>query len=749
MTRKSRDSAGLSLLIALVLAFWACATQERREAPNSELSLKVSPREEVTTPTCVAAASQRVEETSQNEVLLSRHAELSTSTEIAQTEVTYVAANLMSDQLSSYLKSLTTSPVHWHPWSREHLDAAEKLDRPLLVSVGVSWSLDARRADSRWFADPKVADLVNEKFVPIKLDADEHPEVAERYRLFYSILRQRPAEESLVVIALPSGVPFEAAAVSQEMTAQDLITFLTQIEQVFRTNREAATAQAQKFSSLAQYVCNVVMQTTDVGPEIKEKGKALQESVLHSGVGNAGKQQMTKTTPCALQAMLALQHYSDTRTTSSLETAQKLLQEMYRSSLRDPVFGGYFHRVAADGTPLGGKLLVDQAYLLRAFTWAFAATGKKIYREAAEEILRFLRDTFEAPDGGFYSSQELDYDPSHEMAYFTWSAEEILASELDDLEKQIILKYYGLDEKTAKQKVLLKPARTLAAVAEQLKRSPDTVQKALDSSRRKLREWRYGRDEFPRVNKAVIISWSAVTVSAYCDAWRYLGDEQARDFALRSASRILNDAASTTGLAHYVAKGISSQTPAILDDYVSLAEALLDCAEVSGRNELIRTAVDLMEYANRHFASDKGAPYRDCVAPADNGLLKEVPVIPLRDGLLESPNAAAVRVYSRLYTLTHEEKYRQSALLGMAPLLVHDDWWDIQVCGYARAVSAVAFPLTKAVIVGGLDRADTNQLWRAAVSTFRPGKSVQILTPEAASQTDYRPAKDGNCLLYT
>lgn len=748
MNRNRWAGAHTSLLIASLLLFWACATEERRQAPESQQLQSPAKREELMPPTSATAASKLPTETSQGAVMLLDKTELSTRTETSSPNAGYIAANLMNDQLSPYLKSLTTSPVHWHPWSREHLEAAKELNRPVLVSIGASWSLDARHGDFRLFADADVAAFINERFVPIKVDADEHPDVAERYGLFYTVLRQRAAEESLLAVALPSGLPFEAIAVSWEMSTNELKAFLTAVEEIFRTKQMAAVAQADKFSALAQHVCSDVT-TSSVGvSELKELGKAFQEAVLRNLVSASPVTEELKATPYGLQALLALQHYSDTKSTSSLDAAQKLLVDVYRSSLRDPVFGGYFHSIGTDGFPQGGKLLCDQAYLLRAFAWAYAATGKKTYKEAADEILRYLRETLEAPDGGFYSSQESDFDPSHEMAYFTWSAEEIKTSGLDDLEKEIILAYYGLDRGTPKQKVLLKPVRTLAAVATQLKRSPDTVQKSLDSARQKLRDWRYTRDEFPRVNKAVIVSWSAVAISAYCDAWRYLGDEQTQDFALKSASKLLNEAATTSGLAHFIVKGAPSQVPALLEDYVTLAEALLDCAEISGKNDLIQTAASLLEHVNRHFSPENRPPYRDTALESTGEFLAGVPLVPLRDGVLESPNAVAVRVHERLFSLLHKEEYRERAVMGVAPLLAHEEWWDTYVSGYARAVSSLIYPMTSAVIVGELGRGDTQELWRTALATFRAGKCVQVLTPEAAAQTDYLPAKDGKAIGY-
>jgi uncharacterized protein YyaL (SSP411 family) len=663
----------------------------------------------------------------------------------------YADANTLGAAASPYLRSLTSSPVHWHPWDESLLECARELDRPLLVSLGVSWSREARQFDELVMADAELASAINRRFVPVKIDCDERPDLAERYGLFYSVVRGGTgAPDGFLVVALPDGGPFEAwppaTARTDETSAPATVAFLDQVEDIYRRQKPAAEAQVRKYVALldsarGEFACN----TTVTREALRTAATRMPTRLL--AAASQPQEERREATPIFQQALLALHHYSDTRSTSSLELAQKLLTDVTRSALRDHVFGGYFHAVNGDGVPVAGKLLPDQALALQAFSQAYAATGKKTYREAVDEVLRFMLDTLEDPNGGFYSSQEVDADPAAPQAYFTWSASEIGEIVADATQREVFLRYYGFDGIDPARKCALTPKRTLQSVAGALKIDYDAGQKALDEARRQLREARYARPDFPRVNKAFIVAWNAKAISAYCDVWRYLGVGPAREFATKSAGMLLDRVTTDSGVLHYLVRGQAAVMPVMLADQVFLAAALLDCAEVSGKQELVNAASAIMDRVHGTFALPDIAGYVDLPA-ADSAEGWRQPLALVRDGVVESPNAIAMSVWFRLYRLTGKEEFQERAFRLAACVLHHEDWWNAGMEGYVRAICEAAWAPPKAVIVGDPAREDTQQLWREALGTFRSGKIVEVLTPAEASQTDYLPAKDGRALVY-
>lgn len=671
----------------------------------------------------------------------------------SKVSVAYRDENLLTYQPSPYLRSLTSSPVHWQPWGKEIFQVAQKLDRPLLISLGASWSLESRLMDRETFESREVAEFLNKHFVPVKLDIDEHPDVAQRYLLFFNVLRGDDQTASVVIAALPDGSPYEATAYlpprAETSGTMGMLEFLEAVAHVFGTQKDRATEQGKRFERILDDARQRLIQTSPSLEITREAAAQRCSEILNRISASADKgEAFSNATLAGRLALLALHHYSDTRSSSSLAVAEKVLQAVAESFLKDHVLGGYFHRIDGEGFPLDGKLLPDQAVLLRAFCLAYAATGKRVYREEAESILAFVRDTFENPSGGFYGSQQPDADPHEAGAYFSWSGAEVSTLLDVPLEREVVLRFYGLDKGDREEKRMLRPARTLSDVASSLKVSASVAKQLLTSATLLLREKRYEREDFPFVNKSLIVSWNASMVSAYADAWRYLDDSEARDFALKTASKLLESATTTSGFLHYLGRGESDEpSHTLLEDQVAMAGALLDCAEISGKNELMNAAKELMEQIQRNYAFAGQAVYLDKEENMETGHW-DVRLVPIQDSLVDSPNAQVALLWFRLFRLTGQEMYLQRAARCVGVVFQQRDWWDERLATFGDALLTVAFSPPKVVIVGKADKSDMIELWHAALNTFRVGKCVELLTPDAAMTTDYLPSKDGKAVGY-
>ncbi|MGC8741075.1 MAG: thioredoxin domain-containing protein [Candidatus Sumerlaeaceae bacterium] len=750
------------MVVGVIAAFLLGCQQSKKEFPEA-LETPLAKSSEGTSPTSeqrtlavepqTTGVEAKDQTTSPAEEALTTVPEASPASKITTPVVQYRDENCLADEASPYLRSLTSAPVHWHPWAKEAFEAARQLDRPVIVALGASWSLESRALDEETFNDPQVADFLNTHFVPLKVDVDERPEVAQRYELFHAILRGDAARGSLVIAALPDGAPFEATsylpARAETSGATGMLDFLKAVEQVYRSSKDRAVAQAKRFEQLVSEARAQLLQTSPTAEINKEDAARRTAEIIHRAGADLKKDgALRETAPWGRMVLLALHHYSDTGSSVSLAVAEQILDALATSPLKDPILGGYFHRLDASGFALDGKLLPDQAIMLRAYCWAYAATGKSSYREEAEHVLSFMRDTFEDQHGGFYSSQQPDANPHAPEAYFTWSAAEIMEALDKPLEREVVLRLYGLDSGNRTEKRMLRRSQALSEVATALNIKAATAQKALTSATQFLRAKRYERDDFPLVNKARVVSWNASMVCAYADAWRYLGDKQGRDFAIKTVSELLDQATTNTGIVHYLGRG---QTPdrswVLLEDQVAMAEALLDCAEISGNHALIQAAEELMERVHAQYAASGRAIYYD----GEQGTAAELwhlPLIPVQDALIDSPNATAARVWFQLYRLTGQNKFMARSTECVGLVYRQGEWWDEKLSSYGRSLLTVAFGPPKAIIVGAIGQKDTLELWRTALGTFRVGKCVEVLAPEAAAKTDYLPSKDGKAVGY-
>ncbi len=739
------------LVLGLSFAFWLCACQSRQSDKTAS-----PPPPETTSPQTTLLhheIGQAETVTTEPERLPQAAAgEETTSVGQAMSGPTYEERNLLSAAPSPYLRSLTSSPIHWHIWDKETLEAASALERPLLISIGVTWSRACREEDEATWGDEGLSAFVNKEFVPIKIDADQRPDLAERYKLFYAIVRGTSPSDALTIIAQPDGSPFEAVPMfspeNGESRATALLEYLRKIVAVWRDNRPEISSQVVKFEKVLQeFRHSLESRTTTSRESVKTVAHELAQKIFENAPPALG--QSGEITPYLHLALLALQHYSDTRTTASLEKAQKIMSDLYRSAWRDHVFGGYFHALANDGAT-AGKLLSDQALALQAFSQLYAATSKKLYREAAEELLAFFYDTFEnLEEGGFYSSQEIDRAPQDPSAYFTWSLAEIDSVLTEPAERQVFAKYYGLEGNDPSEKTHLAPKQTLQSVASSVRLDYDSAQKLLSSARSKLREHRYEQADFPRVNKSLVVSWNAKAISAYCDAYRYLGAEHAKEFALKTLKLLRTRASSEAGLCHYLVRGEIVEQPILLEDQIFMIQALLDCAEISGELQLVSAAQWIFDQIQSSMTLERTSLLGDWLSRDNSGVPQWLQPLPfLRDTLLESPNAASVVAVYQLYQIKGDDHWRDQALARLGWLGRDKNWWDRGLASWAKAALIAGYGPPKVVIVGSLDRTDTQQLQIAVLASFRLGKIVEVLSPEEAAKTDYAPSKDSKAVGY-
>jgi uncharacterized protein YyaL (SSP411 family) len=255
-------------------------------------------------------------------------------------------------------------------------------------------------------------------------------------------------------------------------------------------------------------------------------------------------------------------------------------------------------------------------------------------------------------------------------------------------------------------------------------------------------------DRIPLVDKKIIASWNAQMICAYFDAYRYLGDTRARDFALRTMDFILNNMISETeGVAHTHARDKAS-VYGLLADQVTVAVALIDSYEVSIRREYLETAESLMNYVEIKYLDQGTGLYVDWPEGGNRSGLLSVPRIPVFDNPMPSANAVAAIAWYRLFQITHNESYREKFRRMVDAMSRREDLIGLPGATFGTCLLLAANGAPKALIVGLTTDEETSKMHTNALDVFRMGKSVEVLDPEAAAQTDYPPSKDGKPIAY-
>ncbi|MCS7066088.1 MAG: DUF255 domain-containing protein [Fimbriimonadales bacterium] len=302
--------------------------------------------------------------------------------------------NPLSQTAEGYLQACQYQLVPWRPWTSDTLEEALRLNRPVAVDVGTFWSGRCAWLGRELYHDSGVADILKREFVPVKLDADASPKHARTLRMIAESLNL-PLREPLIVIFTPEGKPITAAAPE---TRAELMRLLEEVSLAYRNAPAEANARAQQLERelIARWV-RVATPTSFSEQAIQRLNEDLMDRLEQREPTDWSQPQ-----PYWLNQsewLLALAESGDPRARLLL---LRRLHALRQSPLWDAQQGGFYsliEGVNADGKPLGGKRLIENARLLSLY--ARASRMAPEFRAVADELLDFLREQFwqERPPG--------------------------------------------------------------------------------------------------------------------------------------------------------------------------------------------------------------------------------------------------------------------------------------------------------------------------------------------------------------
>jgi uncharacterized protein YyaL (SSP411 family) len=382
------------------------------------------------------------------------------------------------------------------------------------------------------------------------------------------------------------------------------------------------------------------------------------------------------------------------------------------------------------------KMIYDNTELLRNYIHGYQSFVREDFLLIAREIVAWLDATMtDRERGGFYGSQDADVGLDDDGDYFTWTLDEARAV-LSGKELEFAAKYWDIGELGDMHhnpaKNVLHLNQTLAGMAAQSEASEESLRKLRDSARQKLLAARAQRTA-PYVDRTLYTSWNAMAVTAYLEAARVLRDDKARDFALLTLNRLLDEAwAGTATLKHVIAypDGLRPRdtAPATLDDYAFTVNACIDAWLASGDMKFYRAAIKLADAMIEQFHDASAGGFFDTSAPL-NDEPAEIPLgaltarrKPLQDAPTPAGNPTAATALLRLEALSGREDYRKIAegtLANFAGIVEH---FGLYAGSYGLAAKRLLLDPVQVVIVGSGPEADRLEL--TAVAGFAVNKTV-------------------------
>jgi uncharacterized protein YyaL (SSP411 family)/aryl-alcohol dehydrogenase-like predicted oxidoreductase len=567
-------------------------------------------------------------------------------------------ANRLIAATSPYLLQHAHNPVDWYPWGEEALARARVEDKPILLSIGYSACHWCHVMERESFEDPATAALMNESFVPVKVDREERPDLDDIYMSATLAMNQGQGGWPMTVFVTPDQEPFFAGTYfppEDRYGRPGFKTLLAKIADLWKTDRVGLKAQAAE-------VVRYLREGARPAP-----GAAVGESELRTalaqfkrdfddrwgGFGHAPK------FPPATGLGLLLRCHRRFGDHDALGMVRLTLDRMARGGMYDQVAGG-FSRYSVDErwlVPHFEKMLYDNALLARAYLEGFQATADPYHQQIAAEVLDYVLREMTSPEGGFYSATDADSE-GEEGKFFVWTPEEIREAVGDPEEARRFCAYYDITSRgNFEGKSIPNVPRPLADVAAELGAMPAELEASLATARAKVYKARLRRVP-PALDDKVLTAWNGLMLGALAEGYRVLGDPRYRDAARKAADFLLGTLQDGEGRLLRTWREGKAHLPAYLEDYAYLAEGLLDLYEAGAPRRYLDEAARLARHIVEDFAAEDGGFYS--TARGHESLV----VRPREghDGATPAANGTAAHVLARLSFHLDRPDLREEAL---------------------------------------------------------------------------------------
>ncbi|HEY5960539.1 MAG TPA: thioredoxin domain-containing protein [Polyangiaceae bacterium] len=556
---------------------------------------------------------------------------------------------------SPYLRQHADNPVDWHAWGEEAFGLAREKDRPIHLSVGYAACHWCHVMAHESFENPVVAQLLNEHFINIKVDRQERPDVDEVYQKVVQMLGQGGGWP-LTVFMTPNGEPFFGGTYFPPRDAHGRPGFhalLQALSHAWKNERASLLGNVAQFLEGYRVLDSRLLSGKfDNEQDLPVKAArffAENTDEHHGGLGGAPK---FPNTSCYDLLLRVHQRTSDA---SLLRAADMTLGNMARGGIYDHLGGG-FARYSVDefwAVPHFEKMLYDNGQLIKLYADAYRISAKPAWRRVIDETIEYVLRDLSHPDGGFFSSEDADSE-GEEGKFYVWTPAQIHAA-LGAEDGALFCRAYGVTEHGNFEH----QATVLHRVPEVMVDEEHLLQLRRELLRVRSARVRPGRDE------NIIASWNGLMIEGLCAAYQATGNQDYLDAACRAADfiqthmrtedsgvfRVWNQGQRTEGAAQ-VGK---ATVPGFLDDYASMANALLDLYESAFDKRYLDWALALTDQIIERFW-DEGLYY---TAKGGQALVHR-PRAPF-DHAVPSGMSTSAFVFLRCHELTGKQAHFERA----------------------------------------------------------------------------------------
>lgn len=650
-------------------------------------------------------------------------------------------ANRLQHETSPYLLQHAHNPVDWFPWGPEALAKAKAENKLILISIGYSACHWCHVMERESFEDQATADIMNRHFVNIKVDREERPDLDQVYMDAVQAI-SGSGGWPLNVFLTPEAKPFYGGTYFPPVRAYNRSSWrevLHAIHSAWQDKPQEILSQAE---NLTEHIRNasifgsIITSAPSFGQEqLAQIGMAILKSAdkQWGGFGQAPKFPQTM----SIQWLLRQYHYFNQYGAPAdlpfdkeelLKQALLSLDKMMYGGIYDHLGGG-FARYSTDPkwlVPHFEKMLYDNALLVSVYSEAYQLTKLERYRGVIRETMDFVREEWQAENGGFYSAFDADSE-GEEGKYYTWSKADIESLLPNSEMARVFCEFYDvLEGGNWEGTNILWVQEDVTSFCQNRGYDQDTVLQQLTAARQLLLEQRSKRIR-PLLDDKKLMGWNALMITACCKAANALEEPAYLTMAIKAAAFIEQAMKAADGTYFHNEKNGKAANPAFLDDLAYYAEALCHLHQSTGDSAFILRARAILEQIIANYSDEEGVYFYYTPAFQQDILVRKKETY---DGATPAANSVMVWVLHYLGIAFDHAAWQQRAVQLLAQVEKTAIRYPNSFANWAQMMQQLAYGTWELAVVGP----QAGALSREVLHAFIPNK---ILFQASAPADDF------------
>ena len=556
-------------------------------------------------------------------------------------------SNNLINETSPYLLQHAYNPVDWNPWDSKYLDLAKKENKLVIISVGYSACHWCHVMERESFEDTIAAKLMNEKYISIKVDREERPDVDNVYMNAVQLMTGSGGWP-LNVVTLPDGRPIWGGTY---FTKDQWINALEQISKLYNDDPERLISYADQLEEGVKSldVINLNETTPDFNLNIMQDYLNTWSTKFDMECG--GSKGMPKfMMPNNLHFLLKY----------SYQTENKEIQKFVELSLEKMAFGGVYDQVGGGFSrysvddkwhiPHFEKMLYDNAQLISLYSDAYKLTKNRLYKNVVYETIGFINSELKDSSGGYYSSLDADSKTDEnvleEGAFYVWTKEELIKV----LKEKFTLfsDYYNINEfgYWEDNKYVLIRNQKGVEIASKYNISEDELNQLIQSCKSDLIKVRNKRIK-PRLDDKILSSWNGLMIKGFADSYKAFNEPDFLDAAVKNGEFIVKNLLQKDGQLLRNYKNNKGYINGYLEDYSAVISGFIALHEITLDDKWLKYSKKITDYVYNHFYNEETKMFY-FTSDLDEKLLSRT--VNFRDNVIPSSNSMMA---NNLFLLSH------------------------------------------------------------------------------------------------